>query len=46
MYFHLLSQRTVHRVGSSTGTFLKPGDVMRGRIAGIGELVTRVEAEE
>ena len=32
-------------IGSTTGTFLKPGDVMRGRIEHIGELVTRVEAE-
>ncbi len=33
-------------VGSSTGTFLKPGDVMRGTIERIGELVTPVDVEQ
>ena len=42
----IISTGTPAGVGSTTGTFLKPGDVMHGRIEGIGELVTRVEAEE
>ncbi len=42
----LISTGTPAGVGSTTGTFLKPGDVMRGAVERIGELVTRVEAEE
>jgi 2-keto-4-pentenoate hydratase/2-oxohepta-3-ene-1,7-dioic acid hydratase in catechol pathway len=41
----IISTGTPAGVGSATGTFLKPGDVMRGTIAGIGTLVTPVEAE-
>lgn len=41
----LISTGTPAGVGSSTGTFLKPGDVLRGRIEGVGELVTPVVAE-
>jgi 2-keto-4-pentenoate hydratase/2-oxohepta-3-ene-1,7-dioic acid hydratase in catechol pathway len=42
----IISTGTPAGVGSTTGTFLKPGDVMRGTIEQIGELVTRVEMEE
>jgi 2-keto-4-pentenoate hydratase/2-oxohepta-3-ene-1,7-dioic acid hydratase in catechol pathway len=41
----IISTGTPAGVGSATGTFLKPGDVMRGWIERIGELVTPVEAE-
>lgn len=41
----IISTGTPAGVGSTTGTFLKPGDVMRGSIEKIGELVTRVELE-
>lgn len=41
----LISTGTPAGVGSTTGTFLKPGDVMRGTIERIGTLVTTVEAE-
>jgi 2-keto-4-pentenoate hydratase/2-oxohepta-3-ene-1,7-dioic acid hydratase in catechol pathway len=42
----IISTGTPAGVGSTTGQFLKPGDVMRGTIEKIGELVTRVEMEE
>jgi 2,4-didehydro-3-deoxy-L-rhamnonate hydrolase len=41
----LISTGTPAGVGSTTGTFLKPGDVMRGTVERIGTLVTMVEAE-
>ncbi|HVK19201.1 MAG TPA: fumarylacetoacetate hydrolase family protein [Fimbriiglobus sp.] len=41
----IISTGTPAGVGASTGTFLKPGDVMRGTIEKIGTLVTPVEAE-
>ncbi|MBM3981550.1 MAG: fumarylacetoacetate hydrolase family protein [Planctomycetes bacterium] len=41
----LISTGTPAGVGSTTGTFLKPGDVMRGSIERIGQLVTPVEME-
>lgn len=41
----IISTGTPAGVGSATGTFLKPGDVMHGWIEGIGTLVTPVEAE-
>jgi 2-keto-4-pentenoate hydratase/2-oxohepta-3-ene-1,7-dioic acid hydratase in catechol pathway len=41
----LISTGTPAGVGAATGTFLKPGDVMRGWIERIGTLVTPVEAE-
>lgn len=41
----IISTGTPAGVGSASGTFLKPGDVMRGRIERIGTLVTPVEAE-
>ncbi len=41
----LISTGTPAGVGAAKGTFLKPGDVMRGTIEGIGTLVTPVEAE-
>ncbi len=41
----LISTGTPAGVGAATGTFLKPGDVMRGTIEKIGTLVTPVEAE-
>jgi 2-keto-4-pentenoate hydratase/2-oxohepta-3-ene-1,7-dioic acid hydratase in catechol pathway len=41
----IISTGTPAGVGSSTGTFLKPGDVMRGTIERIGTLVSPVEAE-
>jgi 2-keto-4-pentenoate hydratase/2-oxohepta-3-ene-1,7-dioic acid hydratase in catechol pathway len=41
----LISTGTPAGVGSASNTYLKPGDVMRGTIAGIGTLVTPVEAE-
>lgn len=42
----IISTGTPAGVGSSTGTFLKPGDVMRCWIEHIGELVTPVEMEQ
>jgi 2-keto-4-pentenoate hydratase/2-oxohepta-3-ene-1,7-dioic acid hydratase in catechol pathway len=41
----LISTGTPAGVGSTTGTFLKPGDLMHGSIDRIGTLVTPVEAE-
>src|SRR5437764_9436090 len=41
----LISTGTPAGVGASTGTFLKPGDVLHGTIEGIGTLVSPVEAE-
>jgi 2-keto-4-pentenoate hydratase/2-oxohepta-3-ene-1,7-dioic acid hydratase in catechol pathway len=41
----IISTGTPAGVGSSTGTFLKPGDVLRGTIERIGTLTTPVEAE-
>jgi 2-keto-4-pentenoate hydratase/2-oxohepta-3-ene-1,7-dioic acid hydratase in catechol pathway len=41
----IISTGTPAGVGSTTGTFLQAGDVMRGTIDGIGTLVTPVEAE-
>jgi 2-keto-4-pentenoate hydratase/2-oxohepta-3-ene-1,7-dioic acid hydratase in catechol pathway len=41
----IISTGTPAGVGSTTGTFLKPGDVVRGWIEGIGEVVNPVEAE-
>lgn len=42
----IISTGTPAGVGSTTGTFLKPGDVMTGWIEKIGTLVTPVEAEK
>lgn len=41
----LISTGTPAGVGSAKGTYLKPGDVMRGTIEAIGTLTTPVEAE-
>ncbi|HTI51291.1 MAG TPA: fumarylacetoacetate hydrolase family protein, partial [Planctomycetaceae bacterium] len=41
----IISTGTPAGVGSSTGTFVKPGDVMHATIGSIGTLVTPVEAE-
>jgi len=41
----IISTGTPAGVGSTTGTFLKPGDVMHAWIEGIGTLITPVEAE-
>jgi len=41
----LISTGTPAGVGNTTGTYLKPGDVMHGTIEGIGTLITPVEAE-
>jgi 2-keto-4-pentenoate hydratase/2-oxohepta-3-ene-1,7-dioic acid hydratase in catechol pathway len=41
----LISTGTPAGVGSATGTFLKPGDVMHGSIESIGTLVTPVASE-
>jgi 2-keto-4-pentenoate hydratase/2-oxohepta-3-ene-1,7-dioic acid hydratase in catechol pathway len=41
----VISTGTPSGVGSSTGTFLKPGDLIRATIAPIGTLENRVEAE-
>lgn len=41
----IISTGTPSGVGSATGTFLKPGDVMHARIDGIGVLTTPVVAE-
>jgi 2-keto-4-pentenoate hydratase/2-oxohepta-3-ene-1,7-dioic acid hydratase in catechol pathway len=42
----LLSTGTPSGVGSATGTYLKPGDIVRATIGGIGTLENPVEAEE
>jgi 2,4-didehydro-3-deoxy-L-rhamnonate hydrolase len=42
----LISTGTPSGVGSTTGIYLKPGDVVVASIEGIGELVNPVEAEE
>ena len=42
----LISTGTPAGVGAPTGTFLKPGDEMRGTIQGIGTLVSPVVAEK
>ena len=42
----LISTGTPSGVGSTTGIYLKPGDVVVATIEGIGELVNPVEAEE
>ena len=41
----MISTGTPAGVGNSTGTYLKPGDVMQGSIASIGTLTTPVAAE-
>jgi 2-keto-4-pentenoate hydratase/2-oxohepta-3-ene-1,7-dioic acid hydratase in catechol pathway len=41
----VISTGTPSGVGSTTGTFLKPGDVVRATIGGIGTLENPVEAE-
>jgi len=41
----IISTGTPSGVGSSTGTFLKPGDKLEARIAGIGTLVSPVVAD-
>lgn len=41
----IISTGTPSGVGSATGTFLKPDDVMQASISGIGTLVTRMVAE-
>ena len=41
----VISTGTPSGVGSATGTFLKPGDVVRATIGGIGTLENPVEAE-
>ena len=41
----LISTGTPAGVGSTTGTFLKPGDTMHGMIGSIGTLMTPVIAE-
>jgi 2-keto-4-pentenoate hydratase/2-oxohepta-3-ene-1,7-dioic acid hydratase in catechol pathway len=33
-------------VGSATGTYLKPGDVVRATIGGIGSLENPIESED
>ena len=42
----IISTGTPAGVGSTTGTFLKPGDTMRGTIDKIGTLVTPVDVEK
>jgi 2-keto-4-pentenoate hydratase/2-oxohepta-3-ene-1,7-dioic acid hydratase in catechol pathway len=42
----LIATGTPSGVGSATGTYLKPGDVIRATISGIGTLENPVEAEE
>jgi len=42
----LISTGTPSGVGSTTGTYLKPGDRVVASIGGIGELANPVEAEE
>ena len=41
----LISTGTPAGVGATSGTFLKPGDVINGTIGGIGTLVTPVAVE-
>ena len=41
----IISTGTPSGVGNSTGTYLKPGDKLEARIAGIGTLVSPVVAE-
>ena len=41
----VIATGTPSGVGSSTGTFLKPGDLVRATIAPIGMLENPVEAE-
>lgn len=41
----LISTGTLSGVGNTTGTYLKPGDVMHGMIGAIGTLVTTMAAE-
>lgn len=41
----LISTGTLSGVGNTTGTYLKPGDVMHGSIGGIGTLVTTMVGE-
>jgi 2-keto-4-pentenoate hydratase/2-oxohepta-3-ene-1,7-dioic acid hydratase in catechol pathway len=41
----IISTGTPAGVGSTTGTFLKAGDVVRGWIERIGDVVNPVEAE-
>ncbi len=41
----IISTGTPQGVGNTTGTYLKPGDLIEARIASIGTLVTPVEAE-
>lgn len=41
----IISTGTPAGVGATSGTFLKPGDVMKGWIEGIGPMVNPVEAE-
>jgi 2-keto-4-pentenoate hydratase/2-oxohepta-3-ene-1,7-dioic acid hydratase in catechol pathway len=41
----LISTGTPAGVGNTTGTYLKPGDVMEGSISGIGTLATRVAGD-
>ena len=42
----LISTGTPSGVGSATGTYLKPGDLVVASIEGIGDLENPVEAEE
>jgi 2-keto-4-pentenoate hydratase/2-oxohepta-3-ene-1,7-dioic acid hydratase in catechol pathway len=42
----IIATGTPAGVGSATGTYLKPGDVIRATISGIGTLENPVEAEE
>jgi 2-keto-4-pentenoate hydratase/2-oxohepta-3-ene-1,7-dioic acid hydratase in catechol pathway len=41
----MISTGTLSGVGNTTGTYLKPGDVMHGTIGGIGTLVTTMVGE-
>ena len=41
----IISTGTLSGVGNTTGTYLKPGDVMHGTIGGIGTLVTTMVGE-
>ena len=42
----IIATGTPSGVGSVSGTYLKPGDVIEATISGIGTLVTPVEPEE
>ena len=42
----IISTGTPSGVGSSTGTYLKPGDILRASISGIGTLENPVESDE